>query len=54
MAAATHHPIIQKKVDELLAKDATEALTGGAGFYIHMYCSLAYWWFVTNTQSLAI
>ena len=28
-----HYPIIEKEVDELLAKGATEPLTGGAGFY---------------------
>ena len=30
--AATHHHIIQKKVDELLAKGVTEPSSGGAGF----------------------
>ena len=27
-----HHPIIQKEVDDLIAKGATEPLRGGAGF----------------------
>ena len=31
-SAAGHHPITQEEVDELLAKGATEPLTGGAGF----------------------
>ena len=32
-AAAAHHPIIQKEVDELLAKGFIEPSSGGAGFY---------------------
>ena len=32
-AAAAHHPIIQKEVDELLSKGAIEPSSGGAGFY---------------------
>ena len=32
-AAAGHHPVIQKEVDELLAKGAIEPSSGGAGFY---------------------
>ena len=32
-AAAAHHPVIQKEVDELLAKGAIEPSSGGAGFY---------------------
>ena len=35
--AAGHHPIIQKKVDELLAKGAIEPSSGGAGFYSSMF-----------------
>ena len=31
--AAAHHPVIQKEVDELLAKGAIEPSSGGAGFY---------------------
>ena len=31
--ATTHHPIIQKEVDELLAKGVIEPSSGGAGFY---------------------
>ena len=32
-AAAAHHPIIQKEVDELLAKGTIEPSSGDAGFY---------------------
>ena len=32
-----HYPIIQKKVDELLAKDATETLMGDGGFYANVF-----------------
>ena len=32
-ATPPHYSIIQKEVDELLAKDATEPSSGGAGFY---------------------
>ena len=28
-----HYPIIQKELDKLLAKDTTEPLNGGAGYY---------------------
>ena len=28
-----HHPVIQKQIDELLAKGTIESPTGGAGFY---------------------
>ena len=35
-AAAAHHPIIQKEVDELLAKGAIEPSSGGASFYSSM------------------
>ena len=35
--AAAHHPIIQKEVDELLAKGVTEPSSGGAGFYSSMF-----------------
>ena len=31
--AAAHHPVIQKEVDELLAKGVIEPSSGGAGFY---------------------
>ena len=31
-AAAAHHPVIQKEVDELLAKGAIEPSSGGTGF----------------------
>ena len=32
-AAATHHPVIEKEVDELLAKGAIEPSSGCASFY---------------------
>ena len=32
-AAAAHHPVIQKEVDELLAKGTIEPSSGGVGFY---------------------
>ena len=35
--ATTHHPIIQKEVDELLAKGAVEPFCGGTGFYSSMF-----------------
>ena len=35
--ATAHHPIIQKEVDELLAKGAIEPSSGGAGFYSSMF-----------------
>ena len=35
--AAAHHPVIQKEVDELLAKGAIEPSSGGAGFYSSMF-----------------
>ena len=35
--ATTHHPIIQKGVDELLAKGVIEPSSGGAGFYSSMF-----------------
>ena len=36
-AAAAHHPIIQKEVDELLAKGAVEPSSGSAGFYSSVF-----------------
>ena len=36
-AAVAHHPVIQKEVDELLAKGAIEPSSGGAGFYSSMF-----------------
>ena len=36
-AAAAHHPVILKEVDELLAKGATEPSSGGAGLYSSMF-----------------
>ena len=36
-AAATHHPVIQKEVDELLAKGAIEPSSGGAGFHSSVF-----------------
>ena len=35
--AITHHPIIQKEVDELLAKGVIEPSSGGAGFYSSVF-----------------
>ena len=35
--ATTYHPIIQKEVDELLAKGVIEPSSGGAGFYSSMF-----------------
>ena len=35
--AAAHHPVIQKEVDELLAKGATEPSSGGTVFYSSMF-----------------
>ena len=35
--AAAHHPVIQKEVDELLAKGAIEPSSGGTGFYFSMF-----------------
>ena len=35
--AAAHHPVIQKEVDELLAKGAIAPSSGGAGFYSSLY-----------------
>ena len=35
--AAAHHPVIQKEVDELLAKRAIEPSSRGAGFYSSMF-----------------
>ena len=35
--AAAHHPVIQKEVDELLAKGAIEPSSGGAHFYSSMF-----------------
>ena len=32
-----HHPVIQKEVDELLAKGAIEPSSGGAGFYSNIF-----------------
>ena len=34
---AAHHPVIQREVDELLAKGATEPSSGGAGFYSSVF-----------------
>ena len=34
---AAHHPVIQKEVDELLAKGAIEPSSGGAGFYSSVF-----------------
>ena len=36
-AAAAHHPVVQKEVDELPAKGAIEPSSGGAGFCSSMF-----------------
>ena len=36
-AAAAHHPVIQRDIDELLAKGAVEPSSGGAGFYSSIF-----------------
>ena len=36
-AAAAHYPVMQKEVDELLAKGAIEPFSGGAGFYSSVF-----------------
>ena len=45
--AAAHHPIMQKKMDELLAEGTVEPSSGGAGFYSSMYvvlkCTHGHW-----------
>ena len=38
--AVAHHPVIQKEVDELLAKGAIEPYSCGAGFYSSMFVVL--------------
>ena len=42
-----HHPIIQKEMDEIIAKIAIGPLTGGAGFYSYVfvvpYCTGGLW-----------
>ena len=38
MTATAHHLFIQKEVDELLAKNGTETLTGSAGFTQMFLC----------------
>ena len=35
--AAAHHPIIQKEVEELLAKGAIEPSPSGSGFYCNVF-----------------
>ena len=35
--AATHHPVIQREVDELLAEGAIEPSSDGTGFYSSMF-----------------
>ena len=36
-ATVSHHPLVQKEVDELLAKGSIEPLTGDADFYSNMF-----------------
>ena len=51
-AAAAHHPVIQKEVDELLAKGAIEPSSGGAAFYSRIFVvPKAYWGPSSHTQS---
>ena len=35
--AAAHHPVIQREVDELLAKGAIKPSSNGAGFYSSLF-----------------
>ena len=52
-AAAAHHPIIQKEVDELLAKGAIEQSSGGSGFYSNVFVVLKHtggFWSILNLQ----
>ena len=42
-AATAHYPVIQKEVDDLLAKGVTEPSTGGAGIPKCICGSIAYW-----------
>ena len=48
--ATIHHSIIQKEVDELLAKGAAEPSSGGAGFHPSMFvvpkCTGGLWLFL--------
>ena len=34
---AAHHPVIQREIDELLAKGVTEPSSGSAGFYSSVF-----------------
>ena len=47
-----NHITIQKEVDELLAKGATEPSYWWYWLELKCICgSKAYWWFMTHTQS---
>ena len=48
------HPIIQKEVDWLLAKGASEPSMDGAGFTQMYFWYQAHWWFMTRTQPYVI
>ena len=49
-AAPAHHPVIQKEVQELLAKEAIEPLTGDAGFHLQFVCgSYTLRWFRSHS-----
>ena len=37
LSLLSHHPVIQKEVDEILVKIANEPFTSGAGFYPNSY-----------------
>ena len=55
-AAAAHHPIIQKAVDEQLSMGAIEASSGGAGFYCSVFvvpkCTGGLWPILNLKQSI--
>ena len=49
-AAVAHQPVIQREVDELLAKGAIEPSSSGAGFYSSVFCgAYVYWGPLTHT-----
>ena len=51
-AAAAHHPVIQKEVDELLTKGAIEPSSSGAGFYSSMFVVPKHTWGLSPIFSL--
>ena len=44
MVVAAHHPVIQREVDELLAKGAIEPSSGGACFYSSVFVMPKHTW----------